>query len=133
VGGDRNTTVSYYVKGAVVGWLLDARIQRLTNGTRSLDDVMRLAYLRYSDARGFTAREFEATAAEVAGADLAGFFDHALRSTAELEYDEALDWFGLRFTQTAEPQAAWSLEPRPDATAAQRARLEQMLEPGAGA
>ena len=36
----RNTTVSYYTKGSIVGLLLDARIRKLTNGTRSLDDVM---------------------------------------------------------------------------------------------
>ena len=54
VGGDRNTTVSYYGKGSVVGWLLDARIQRATGGAKSLDDLMRLAYRRFSDAHGFT-------------------------------------------------------------------------------
>ena len=36
-----NTSISYYVKGAVVGFLLDAKLRRLTNGSKSLDDVMR--------------------------------------------------------------------------------------------
>ncbi|MEK7833767.1 MAG: hypothetical protein AAB401_21955, partial [Acidobacteriota bacterium] len=47
VGRDTQNLVSYYVKGPVVGFLLDAKIQRATAGKKSLDDVMRLAYKRY--------------------------------------------------------------------------------------
>jgi predicted metalloprotease with PDZ domain len=128
VGGDRNTTVSYYVKGQVVGWLLDARIRRATGGRKSLDDVMRLAYARFSDARGFTNAQFEAAAAEVAGVDLSEFFRRAVRSTEELEYDDALDWYGLRFTDAGEPPRPWTLEVRQDATPAQQQHLRQLLE-----
>ncbi|MDG3007862.1 M61 family metallopeptidase [Paludisphaera mucosa] len=92
-----NTQVSYYVKGAVVAFLLDARIRKATDGAKSLDDVMRLAYSRYSGDRGFTAEEFQKTAAEVAGADLGDFFRRALRTTDELDYAEACGWYGLRF------------------------------------
>jgi predicted metalloprotease with PDZ domain len=98
-----NTGISYYTKGAVVAFLLDARVRRATDGAKSLDDVLRLAYSRYSHDRGFTPEEFRATTEEVAGIDLDPWFDHALASTEELDYTEALDWFGLRF---AEPKAA---------------------------
>jgi predicted metalloprotease with PDZ domain len=125
VGGDRNTTVSYYVKGTVVGWLLDARIQHATGGTRSLDDVMRLANRRYSGPRGYTPAQFEAAASEVAGTDLTPLFHTALRTTEELDYSEALDWFGLRFGASGDPAAAWTLEVRPDATPAQRERVRR--------
>lgn len=47
-----STTVSYYVKGEVIALLLDARIRHATGGEKSLDDLMRLAYRRYSGARG---------------------------------------------------------------------------------
>lgn len=40
VGQNNATTVSYYVKGPVVGFLLDAKIRRVTVGKKSLDDVM---------------------------------------------------------------------------------------------
>ena len=92
-----NSTISYYTKGAVVAFLLDARIRAATAGARSLDDVMRLAYQRYSGARGYTTAEFRQTASEVAGTDLSAWFALAADSTAELAYDEALDWYGLRF------------------------------------
>ena len=93
----RNTSVSYYTKGAVVGFLLDMRIRAATGGAGTLDDVLRRAYARYSGARGFTPSEFRAVAEAVAGRSLADWFAHALDSTGELDYAEALDWLGLTF------------------------------------
>ncbi|HXG89348.1 MAG TPA: PDZ domain-containing protein [Vicinamibacterales bacterium] len=92
-----NTTVNYYPKGALIGFLLDAKIRRATGGTKSLDDAMRLAYERYSGAKGYTLEEFFKTMSEAAGTDLRGFFGATVESTAELDYAEALDWYGLRF------------------------------------
>ena len=37
---------------------------------------------------------------EVAGTDLGAWWTSALQTTDELDYDEALDWFGLRFRPT---------------------------------
>lgn len=122
IGAD-SSTVSYYVKGEVVGFLLDARVRAATSGRRSLDDVMRLAYRRYGGDRGFTPAELRATAAEVAGVDLDAWFHRALATTEELEYDEALDWYGLRF----DPPDSWTLRVRGDATDAQRRRLAALL------
>ena len=92
-----NTAISYYTKGAVVGFLLDARVRKATDGAKSLDDVMRLAYDRYSGPVGYTPAQFRAVASEVAGVDLSPWFLRALESTDELDYAEALAWLGLRF------------------------------------
>jgi predicted metalloprotease with PDZ domain len=92
-----NTGISYYTKGAVVGWLLDAKIRKATDGKKSLDDLMRLAFSRFSEDKGYTPDQFKATAEEVAGVPLREFFRHTVESTEELDYTEALDWFGLRF------------------------------------
>ena len=94
-----NTTTSYYTKGAVIGFLLDARIRRLTDGEKSLDDLMRVAYDRYSGERGFTPAEFRATASEVAGDDLGNWFHRALETVEELDYIEAQGWLGLEITE----------------------------------
>jgi len=99
-----NSAISYYTKGGAVAFLLDARIRRATSGARSLDDAMRLAYKRYSGPRGYTTSEFRGTMAEVAGVSLDDFFARAVDSTGELDYAEALDWFGLRFRQETPPQ-----------------------------
>ena len=69
-----NTAISYYTKGAVLGFVLDARIRAATDGAKSLDDVMRLAFARYSGARGYTPEQFRQTASEVAGTDLGAWF-----------------------------------------------------------
>lgn len=131
--GSSPTTVSYYIKGPVVGFLLDAHLRRASGGTQSLDDLMRLAYQGYSGGRGFTAEEFRKTAEEIGGLDLGPWFRRALASTEELNYDEALDWFGLRFAPAAGNPAepSWQLEPRPDASAEQQARLTAWLNPAA--
>jgi predicted metalloprotease with PDZ domain len=99
-----NTSVSYYTKGAVIGFLLDMRIRTATGGLKSLDDVMRLAYERFSGPRGYTPDEFRAVTQEVAGENLSAWFAQALDSTEELAYDEALDWLGLEFAGTNEDE-----------------------------
>lgn len=120
-------TVSYYNKGQVLGLLLDAKIRRVTNGRRSFDDAIRLAYRRYGGERGFTADELRRTFEEVAGVPLAAWFTSAVSSTDELDYGDVLEWFGLRFVPGAAPAGAWTLERRPDQTAAQRAHLDAWL------
>jgi predicted metalloprotease with PDZ domain len=104
-----NTVISYYTKGAVLGFVLDARIRAATKEARSLDDVMRLAFSRYSGARGFTPQQFRETASEVAGVDLGPWFVRALESTDELDYSPALDWYGLELRAPPAPAdpAAW--------------------------
>jgi predicted metalloprotease with PDZ domain len=98
-----NTSISYYVKGSVVAFLVDLHIRRATNDRRSLDDVMKVAYHRYSGARGFAEHEFRALVEDVAGMSLESFWSSALEGTAELDYTDALAWLGLRF-KTAEPE-----------------------------
>lgn len=106
-----NATISYYTKGAVLGFLLDAKVRHATNGAKGLDDVMKLEYARYAGSHGYTPAEFRRTAQEVAGVDLSGWFEKVLDTTAELDYSEALDWFGLRFRPAAEsrtPARPWT-------------------------
>jgi len=106
-----NSAISYYVKGAVVGFLLDANIRRLTGGARSLDDVMRLMLKRFSAESGFTGDDLRAVVAEVVGPAQAGevraWLERALESTAELDYALAIEWFGLRLTPPSGTSRAW--------------------------
>jgi predicted metalloprotease with PDZ domain len=103
-----NSTISYYTKGAVLGFVLDARVRAATNDAKNLDDVMRLAFARYSGARGFTPEDFRKTASEVAGTDLGPWFTRALETTDELDYGPALEWFGLQFVSPASAdRAGW--------------------------
>jgi predicted metalloprotease with PDZ domain len=93
----RNSAISYYTKGEVLGFILDAKIRKATNGQKSLDDVMRTAYQRFSGEKGFTSQDFRAVTRDVAGVDFTDWFVTALETTAEVEYTDPLDWYGLRF------------------------------------
>ncbi len=93
-----NTSISYYTKGAVVAFLLDAAIRSARGGTKSLDDLMRLLYQRYSGDKGYTPEEFVAAANEVAGVDMAAFLSAAIDHRAELDYRPALNYYGLELS-----------------------------------
>jgi predicted metalloprotease with PDZ domain len=99
-----NVSISYYTKGAVIAFLLDAKIRGATNGAKSLDDVMREAFAKYSGERGFTLEQFRDVAERVAGTDLEAFWHRTVESTEELEYDEALEVFGLAFKPPEPPK-----------------------------
>jgi len=133
--------VDYYVKGPVVGLVLDAHIRHRTNDKRSMDDVMRLEYQRWSGAKGYTAAQFNQTVSDAAGVDVSALLHKLIATTEEIDYTEMLDWFGLRFKQVdaaattpaaspapaSAPAPQWTLEVRPDATPEQKAHLASFL------
>ncbi len=91
-----NAVVSYYAKGALVAWALDLTIRRETDNAWSLDDVMRALWDRHGKTGvGVPEDGVERVAEEVSGVDLRAFFDHALRSTADLPLAELLAAFGI--------------------------------------
>ena len=92
-----NMSINYYPKGAVIAFLLDAKIRKATAGARSLDTGMQWAMQRYSGDKGYTPDQFYTVMSEAAGSDLKGWFAKVAESTDELDYTEALDYYGLRF------------------------------------
>ena len=92
-----NISINYYPKGAVIAFLLDAKIRKATGGARSLDTGMQWAMQRYSGEKGYTPEQFYAVMSEAAGTDLKGWFAKTAESTDELDYSEALEYYGLRF------------------------------------
>lgn len=91
-----NATISYYHKGAMVALLLDLRIRVLTGNERSLDDVLRLMWERYGRGDvGFPEEGIQELVEEVCGDRMDDFFERALRSTEELDFDGALAEAGL--------------------------------------
>lgn len=123
-------TVSYYNKGNVLGLLLDAKIRRITQGRASFDDVMRMAYQRYSGERGYTADQFREVAERIADADLDEWFRRSVSPTEELDYTDLLEWYGLQFVPSESPIAgSWKLQIRPDRTEAQAQNLARWLAP----
>lgn len=98
-----NVSVSYYIKGAVLGFLLDTKLRAASGGTRSLDDVMRAAYRDYSGAKGYTEEQFRSLVERVSGLSLTTFWEMAVDGTGELDYTDAFGALGLRFKAPPPP------------------------------
>lgn len=91
-----NSTVSYYLKGALVSLVIDLELRRLSNGARSLDDVLRLLWERHGRTGvGVEEDGVEDIIEEVAGTSMRPLLDHILYSTGELPTDEVLASHGL--------------------------------------
>lgn len=101
-----NSAVSYYRKGAVVGFALDIEIRRATAGRRSLDDVLRALWARFAD-QGYTEEDFRAVASEVAGVDLAPFFAAYVDGTAPVDLAPIVDWLGLVLDDDDDAGSPW--------------------------
>lgn len=93
----RNTTISYYTKGALVAFLLDIEIRRATEGEKSLDDVMRALYEKYALGEGYDTQDVMAEVNALTGKDYSEWFQSAIYSAEDLDYQPALDWLGLKF------------------------------------
>ncbi|MGH9394756.1 MAG: M61 family metallopeptidase [Terriglobales bacterium] len=104
VGADRNTSISYYDNGALLGAMLDLAIRAHSHNRASLDSAMRELYQTYAvrDGRGYTDAEFKAACERAAGAPLDEVFSYAATS-AEPDYAKYFAYAGLRLTQTTTP------------------------------
>ncbi|MCC6574807.1 MAG: M61 family metallopeptidase [Planctomycetes bacterium] len=103
-----NTGISYYARGAQVGFLLDAKIRAATNGIKSLDDVMKLAFERHGWPKpGFKERGFEAMCEEVAGVSFEDFWRDHVRGTEEVDYRDALEVYGLELKRDGDRREPW--------------------------
>ena len=90
-----NSTISYYTKGAVIGFVLDAYLRKESKGRRSLDEVMRKMYSLYS-SKPYANDAIEQLVVEVGGAAAGKFLHDLLTTTADPDVDAALAWYGLR-------------------------------------
>lgn len=89
-----NSTVSYYVKGAVLGFVLDTRLRSESKGRFSLDDALRRLY-RESGQGGYESTQFAAIIEQLAGPGSAGWFEALLEAHEDPDFDAALGWYGL--------------------------------------
>src|SRR5215472_16431501 len=103
IGGDRNTTISYYNNGAMLGAMLDLKIREASRNEKSLDHVMRSLYTTYYQRkkRGFTDAEFRAECESAAGVPLTEIFEYA-STTKEVNYPRYFAFAGLKLDATSE-------------------------------
>ena len=89
-----NSTISYYTKGAVIGFVLDTYLRKTSNERHDLDEVMREMYSLYSN-KPYSGEEFEKVITDIGGAGAGVLLRSLLNTTTELDVDAALDWYGL--------------------------------------
>jgi len=94
-----NSTVSYYRRGSLIGFVTDTAIRRETGSRASLDTVMREMYQQYGpDGPGqgsYPRGAFEEIVESVAGPQVRGMVEELLQTTIDPDIDQALDWYGL--------------------------------------
>ncbi|MBZ5543923.1 MAG: PDZ domain-containing protein [Acidobacteriia bacterium] len=126
-------SISYYNKGALVGFLLDLAIRHASDNAHSLDDVMRRLNVDFARrGRFFTRQDLLAIIAELSPGfrELHGFFNDYVSGTRELDFETYLGYAGLRLVAHTQQRAApgflavWGFEGP--------ARVES-IEPGSGA
>ncbi len=103
-----NSTQSYYLGGMVTGLGLDIKVCDLSNGQKSLDDLMRLLFEKYrKDGKGYTDKELLSGLKEVFGQDMSGFFDSYIKGNEEIPLGELLGDIGLDL-KIKEPEDGFS-------------------------
>jgi predicted metalloprotease with PDZ domain len=102
-GGFSLGDLDYYNKGLLSGLIFDAKIREVTQGKKSLDDVMRLMYAKYRLPNpGYGENGIKEAINAVAGVDLSPLYDKLIRSTYELPYD-VLQGIGLEVVRPNNP------------------------------
>lgn len=91
-----NNQISYYDKGEVVNMLLDVSIRTASNGTKSLDDVMRHLYNEfYKKGKNYTPADYQQISEMMAGKSLDDFFAKYVRGREDIDYNSILNGIGL--------------------------------------
>lgn len=94
----RNSTISYYDKGAIIAMLMDLELLEATAGQKSLDDVMNTMYYQYyyKLGRGYTDAEFKEMVGKIAGKSVDAFYSDYVYGTKKVDYNPFLATVGYQ-------------------------------------
>ena len=100
----RNQTVSYYDKGMLLGYVLNAWIIKSTQGQKSIDDVFKFLYQAYYKKlnRGFTDAELEDAFTKVAATSAKPIFESYIYGVQIPDYKNLFNEFGFTWSNTNE-------------------------------
>ncbi len=103
----KNSSVSYYLKGELACFMLDAHLLAATDGARGLDDVLRALWAHFVETgEGYAEGSYPEWVERATGVDARDFIAHLVASTDEYDYDATLAPFGLRLERTHSGGAA---------------------------
>jgi len=94
-----NAQVSYYLKGALMAWLLDLLIRNEFANQRCLDDLMRTLWQEYGKTgKGLPEGKIEAILKSYESEKINNFLQQALYTTDDFAWETFLEPFGLELT-----------------------------------
>jgi predicted metalloprotease with PDZ domain len=95
-----NNQVSYYDKGSVIALMLNLAIIKNSNGTQSIDDVMKYMYAKCEDgkAAGYTDEEFKSALEKYAGQNLDSFYADYIDGLKPIDFTAIAATAGLKIT-----------------------------------
>jgi predicted metalloprotease with PDZ domain len=115
-----NSSVSYYEKGEMVAWLMDASIREGSRGKAGLAELFALLWNRHGE-NGLTDADVRRAYQELSGKDPALFWNNYITGRAELDGAPLRRAFGLKLEARA-PWERLSPEEQDDPAALRRAR-----------
>ncbi|HXM38377.1 MAG TPA: PDZ domain-containing protein [Gemmatimonadales bacterium] len=124
-------TISYYLQGQLLGFLLDLAIRDSTDNAKSLDDVMRYLFDHFAGERGFTRDDLLGSVRSATGLDFQEFWRRYVSGVAEIPWND--------YVQAAGWEVQFSEEPAVDARvgaitpAVQGGRWRAVATPGSAA
>lgn len=102
-----NTTVNYYDKGALVAWILEARLRCSTQGKQGIQALFDHLWKRHGDGP-LSEEDLKRAVGKLGHFDPEPFWAAFIEGTEELESGELEAAFGLRFTSSeASATAPW--------------------------
>ncbi|MBB6274487.1 putative metalloprotease with PDZ domain [Pedobacter cryoconitis] len=102
----KNSGISYYSKGEIVGMLMDLEIAKATKGKASLDNVMKAMYEQCKiKGRGYTDAEFKAMVEKISGISFTDFWAKYVNGTEKIEYEKYLGYAGIKVKDMAQKDA----------------------------
>ncbi len=101
-------SISYYNKGEILGILLDLRIRQMTDGKKSLRDVLQWINEHYAKQHRFfpDSDGVELAAQAVTGKSFAEFFRDFVSGVQEIPYDDFFQFAGLHVVTKTVPVAS---------------------------
>jgi predicted metalloprotease with PDZ domain len=123
-GGLGDYSASTHIQGELLGTMIDLIIRDATDGVRSMDDLVRAMFRRFSGERGFTGGDIENSAAELCGCDMHSFFDTYVRAGHGIDFNRYLGMIGLRM------RLSWVTARDPGGSPAPDLRVFAWLPPG---
>ena len=107
-------SASVHLQGELLGAMLDLIVRDVTNGRRSMDDVMRAMLERFSGERGFAGTDIERTVADVCRCDVQPFFAAHVRDGRPIDFDRYLRLIGFRVQVSWKPAVDSDGQPAAD-------------------